>query len=259
MRPCERRTLLDETKRFRFIEGVGADRYDRQRTREAVAAMTAGIDHSVGETAAKTAVRPTHRPRIEGDREAEILDAALDLLSSSGYDRLTMDAVANAAKASKATLYRRWDTKAELVVDALSRAKGAPQVNPVDTGSLRNDLIGVACNHGGLNDERALAVMASIITALQHDKEFADAFHERFLSVKLQQSREIYERAQRRGEIAPDVDLEILTPTLAAVILHRAFVLRLPVDDETVLRIIDEIVIPAATRGCGTSPNPPTA
>jgi len=221
--------------------------------------MTAGIDHSVGETAAKTDARPTHRPRIEGDREAEILDAALDLLSSSGYDRLTMDAVANAAKASKATLYRRWDTKAELVVDALSRAEGAPQVNPVDTGSLRNDLIGVACNHGGLNDERALAVMASIITALQHDKEFADAFHERFLSVKLKQSREIYERAQRRGEIAPDVDLDILTPTLAAVILHRTFVLRLPVDDETVLRIIDEIVMPAATRGRRTSPNPSSA
>lgn len=207
----------------------------------------------------KAPARGTPRPRVEGDREAEVLDAALDLLSGSGYDRLTMDAVATAAKASKATLYRRWDTKAELVVDALMRAKGAPQVPTPNTGTLRGDLIGLACNHGGISDERALAVMASIITALHHDKEFADAFHERFLSAKLAQSREVYARAQRRGEIAPEVDLEILTPTLAAVILHRAFVLRLPVDDETVLRIVDEIVIPAATRGCGTSPNPSTA
>jgi len=175
-------------------------------------------------------------------------------LASSGYDRLTMDAVATAAKASKATLYRRWDTKADLVVDALARAKGSPQVASVDTGSLRGDLIAVACNHGGIGDERTLAVMSSIITALQHDKEFADAFHERFLAAKLEESRAIYRRAQQRGEIAPDVDLEILTPTLAAVILHRAFVLRLPVDDETILRIIDEIVLPAATRGRGASP-----
>ena len=65
-------------------------------------------------TASKT------RPRIEGDREAEILEATLELLASAGYDRLTMDAVAAAAKASKATLYRRWSTKAELVIDAIA-------------------------------------------------------------------------------------------------------------------------------------------
>lgn len=208
---------------------------------------------------AKAETRGHSRPRIEGDREAEILEAALEMLASVGYDRLTMDAVAQAAKASKATLYRRWDTKAELVVDALSRAKGAPQVAATDTGSLRGDLVAVACHHGGINDEMVLRVMSSIMTALQHDKEFADAFHERFLSVKIQQVREIYQRAQGRGEIAPDTDLELLAPTLSAVILHRAFVLRLPVDDATVLRIIDEIVIPAATRGCEASPHSPVA
>lgn len=216
----------------------------------------------IGSTSATEPPRAEHRhiprPRIEGDREAEILAAALEILASAGYDRLTMDAVATAAKASKATLYRRWDTKAELVVDALTRAKGAPHLGAIDTGSLRGDLIAVACNQGGICDERTLAAMSSIITALQHDVEFADAFHDRFLAAKLQQSREIYERAQRRGEIAPDVDLEILTPLLAAVILHRAFVLRQPVDDPTVLRIIDEIVIPAATRGSGTSPTNPS-
>ncbi len=213
----------------------------------------------IADSAPSTFGRATSRPRIEGDREAEILDAALEILASAGYDRLTMDAVATAAKASKATLYRRWDTKAELVVDALSKSKGAPQLPPVDTGSLRGDLMAVACNHGGISDERSLAVMASIITALQHDVEFADAFHERFLSVKIRESREIYERAQQRGEIAADVDLEILTSALAAIILHRAFVLRQPVDDATILRIIDEIVIPAATRQCGTSPDPSVA
>ena len=69
-------------------------------------------------------------------------------------------------------------------------------------------------------------------------------------------ARAIFERAQQRGEVPADADLDLLTPLLAAIILHRSFVLRLPIDDETVARIIDSIVIPAATnRACQhTSP-----
>jgi AcrR family transcriptional regulator len=196
-------------------------------------------------TASKTA-----RPRIEGDREAEILEATLQLLATAGYDRLTMDGVAAAAKASKATLYRRWSTKVELVIDALQRAREAPQVVETDTGSLRGDLLAAACDKAGLNDERTLAVMASIITALHHDQEFADAFHERFLAPKIAASRRMYERAQQRGEIRADADLDLLSHVLASVILHRFFVLRLPVDDAAVTKIIDEIVIPAAVHSC---------
>ena len=62
------------------------------------------------------------RPRVEGDREDEILDATLTLLFEVGYDRLTIDAVARRARASKATLYRRWDTKAEP-----GRRRGGPR------------------------------------------------------------------------------------------------------------------------------------
>jgi RNA polymerase sigma factor (sigma-70 family) len=72
------------------------------------------------------------RPRVEGDREQEILDATLDVLADVGYDRLTMDAVAAQARASKATLYRRWSTKAALVIDALLSMK-EPHELP-DTG-----------------------------------------------------------------------------------------------------------------------------
>ena len=68
---------------------------------------------------------PGPRPRVEGEREAEILDAALVLLGRVGYDRLTMDAVAAEAKASKATLYRRWTTKPSLVVDATAARLGS--------------------------------------------------------------------------------------------------------------------------------------
>ena len=196
-------------------------------------------------TAAKNA-----RPRIEGDREAEILDATIQLLATAGYDRLTMDAVASTAKASKATLYRRWSTKAELVIDALQRTGDALHVTDSDTGHLRDDLIAVGCNKAGLNDENSLAVMASVITALHHDGEFSRAFHERILKPKIEASRQIYERAQRRGEIRADADLDLLSQVLGAVILHRSFVLGEPVDDAAVTKIIDEVVIPAAVHSC---------
>src|SRR5689334_23978067 len=99
------------------------------------------------------AVGARQRPRIEGGREEEILEATVVVLAELGYDRLTMDAVATAAKASKATLYRRWSTKADLVVDAISRAKGCPMPEDVDTGSLRGDLIAMSCGDGGFTDE----------------------------------------------------------------------------------------------------------
>jgi AcrR family transcriptional regulator len=192
--------------------------------------------------------RASARPRIEGVRETEILDATLELLASAGYDRLTMDAVAAAAKASKATLYRRWSTKADLVIDAIERAKKAPSLVDLDTGSLRGDLLASACHQGGLSDPAAVSVLAGIIPALHHDPEFAEAFHERFLKPKLADSRAIYERAKARGEIDADVDLDLFETVLPAMALHRAFVFRQPVSDDVVARIIDEVVIPAATR-----------
>ena len=67
------------------------------------------------------------RPRVEGDREQEILNATLEVLADVGYDRLTMDAVAARAHASKATLYRRWNSKVGLVIDALLAEKSAPR------------------------------------------------------------------------------------------------------------------------------------
>jgi AcrR family transcriptional regulator len=210
----------------------------------------------------QTVAPATARPRVEGAREGEILDAALALLVDVGYDKLTLDAVATASRSSKATLYRRWASKADLVVDALCRAKDAPQVQLDDTGTLRGDLIAMACGHGGLGDASVTAVMASVITALHRDREFADAFYHRFIAAKLEDARRVFARAAERGEIRDDLDLDLIPQVLPAVILHRVFVLQQPVDDDLVLRIIDQVVLPAATVGgrctaptaTGTSP-----
>lgn len=183
------------------------------------------------------------RPRIEGDREREILEAALAVLVEVGYDRLTMDAVAQRAKASKATLYRRWQGKAHLVVDALAATK-PPTVAP-DTGSLREDLLAAFCGAGGLTDDNG-ETFAAVITALARDAEFAAEFRARVIAPKLGGTRAIFERARGRGEIAAAVDLDLLAPALAGIVLHRLYVVGTPPDAETIAAVIDQIILPAA-------------
>lgn len=198
-----------------------------------------------------TDVEPRQRPRIEGDREEQILEACVDLVAELGYDRLTMDAVAAAAKASKATLYRRWAGKADLVVDAISRAKGCPIPAAVDTGSLRGDLIALSCDQGGF-DELPMSVMAGLLTALHRDDDLQRAFRERFLAPRLAVMAAVYRRAVARGEIAAGVDVELLAQTLPAVVVHHAFVLGGEPTEDLILRVIDHVILPAA-RGSQAS------
>jgi AcrR family transcriptional regulator len=195
---------------------------------------------------------PRQRPRVEGGREDEILDATVTTLAELGYDRLTMDAVATAAKASKATLYRRWSTKAELVADAISRAKGCPMPEDIDTGSLRGDLISMSCGEGGFTEEMPMSVMAGLMTALHRDEDLKTAFQERFLAPRIAITNAVYRRAVGRGEIGPDADVELLSVTLPAIVVHQAFVLGIEPTEELVLRVIDNVIMPAA-RGSQVS------
>lgn len=192
----------------------------------------------------KKIAQQAHRPRVEGEREDEILDATVDLLMEVGYDRLTMDAVAKRARASKATLYRRWETKPALVVEALVRAKEAPHPQDHDTGDLRSDLLATFCGHEGLSGN-ATGVMGSVLTALSTDAEFAEEFRQKFIAPKVALSNAIYARAQARGEIAEDLDIEMIAPALAGILLHRAFILGAPPDDATIERVVDHVILPA--------------
>jgi AcrR family transcriptional regulator len=182
---------------------------------------------------------------VEGDREDEILEATLELLLEVGYDRLTMDAVARRSRASKATLYRRWESKPSLVVDAMVRAKQAPVVERHDTGTLRGDLISTFCGAHGMAHGEATGMLGSVITALASDPEFAALFREAFIAPKIKVSQAIYARAIERGEIPADVDIDIIAPALAGILLHRSFVLGVVPDDAAVERAIDHVILPA--------------
>jgi len=190
----------------------------------------------------------TPRPRVEGVREAEILEAALEVLAEVGYDRFTMDAVALRARASKATLYRRWNGKVQLVIDALHHHhKHEVPAVPVDTGSLRGDLIESYCGTGGLTDKPEVAAFGAILTAIMRDPEFAAAFRRDVVTPKLAASREVFERAKERGEIGPGVDIDLLAPALAGIVMHRLILVGEAPTKELVISVIDQIILPAAT------------
>jgi AcrR family transcriptional regulator len=186
------------------------------------------------------------RPRVEGAREEEILDATVRLLVEVGYDKLTLDAVAAEARASKATLYRRWDGKAELVVDAVHRSKACGGPLDPDTGSLRGDLLALACRTGGLTDAVPLSVFAGLMSAMHHDADLMAAVHERFLGPRIEMATRVLERARQRGEIGQAVDIRLLAAVLPAIVLYRRLVLGQHIDRRFVARIIDEVVLPAA-------------
>jgi AcrR family transcriptional regulator len=186
------------------------------------------------------------RPRVEGVREAEILEATLDVLAEVGYDRLTMDAVALRAKASKATLYRRWNGKVALIIEALQRHHRHEAPVP-DTGSLRGDLIASYCGTGGLTDKPEVAAFGAVLTAIMRDPEFAAAFRRDVIAPKLTAAREVFDRAVARGEIPPGVDIELLAPALAGIVMHRLILVGEAPTRDLVTSVIDQIILPAAT------------
>lgn len=194
-------------------------------------------------TTGPTTDPPLTRPRVEGDREHEILRATLAVLADVGYDRLTMDAVAARARASKATLYRRWASKPALVVDAVCSQKAVTDLP--DTGTLRGDLLAAYSGLGGLGDAQALSVLAAIVTAMARDSDLAETYRRDFIGPKQALSRRIFERARDRGEVRADVDLDLLAPALAGVVLHRVYLLGEDASPALVEAVVDQIILPA--------------
>ena len=201
----------------------------------------------------------TCRPRIEGERESEIFTAVVALLVEAGYDKLTFDAVATSVRASKATLYRRWPTKADLVLDAVA-AQLAPtaRAEDDDTGSLRTDLLAQACGPGGLCDDSP-AVLGALVPAMHRDADLFAAFRRRFVQPKLDRALAAFERAQQRGEVGADADLHLLANTLPAICVHDMFVFDIHANPERVAHVLDSVVLPAARATLGHEPAAPAA
>ncbi len=194
------------------------------------------------------------RPRDTG-REESILEATIELLSELGYDRLTMEAVASRARAGKATLYRRWAAKSDLVVDALLSIKSPPAGETLDTGTLRGDLLAMCCGGAGTLSDRGLHdVVAGVVTAMRHDPELKASFVARFIEPGAARFAEVLRRARERGELRPGIDVELVEMLIPGLVVFRTLLTDEPADPAFVQRVIDEVVLPLVeTSGTATA------
>lgn len=185
--------------------------------------------------------------RRDHARDGDILDAALEVLAESGYDRMTMDMVAARARAGKATVYRRWQSKAQLVVDAVGRLK-RDQVdldNLPDTGSLRGDLLALFRPISAGEGERRLQVMAGLASLLSQHPDLAEAGNAAIVEPWAAAHRALIARAVGRGEVAATADIAALSQVIPAMAAYRALVQRKPFDREFLVAMIDGVLLPA--------------
>jgi len=194
-------------------------------------------------TTTRESERHGGRP-LDASRDVALRAAALELLAEIGYDRLTIDAVAARARASKTTIYRRWSGKAELVVDALKCLKGSPPVP--DTGTLRGDL--EAMVHGSADGAGfGTQLIVGMITALARDAELRRVFREQLVEPGNAEMKEVFARAVGRGEVPSDRNLDLLVSVLPALAIQHLLTFGEIPEAEFAQQVIDDVILPLAT------------
>lgn len=180
-------------------------------------------------------------------RDGVILDAAIDVLADVGYVGMTMDMVAARAKAGKATLYRRWSTKSELVLDAVSRMQDRVTVLDLlpDTGTVRGDLLALFEPQSAGQGQRRLKIMAGLASMLAYDPAFTEVGDAAIIEPWAEASRAIINRGIARGEIGADVEIEMLSRLMPSMAVCRALIQRKTADWDFLVSLIDGVLMPA--------------
>jgi AcrR family transcriptional regulator len=179
------------------------------------------------------------RPRSEAC-DLAIESAVLDLLVEEGFPGVTMEGVAARAGVGKATVYRRWSSKDQLVVDAVARRCGEHVVSP-DTGCLRGDV--VAIGRAMLRKFRLHgAILRAFAAETARNPALGESFRRTFLDERRAAMREVLARGVARGELPPDADLELLGDVGSALLWHRLSITGAPLSDDLPDRIADLIV-----------------
>jgi AcrR family transcriptional regulator len=194
------------------------------------------------------------RRGLDDARTSEIYAAALAELGEVGYDRMTMDAVARRASASKATLYRHWPGKPELVVEAIRHVRGDGTDELPDTGSVRGDLRQLLGRASSNATHDQVCMMRGMVSACGQDAELARVFHERVVEAKRSAALAVLRRAQQRGEVSDRVDIQFLVDVAPAMLVFRHLLTPHQVDDAYLDRLVDDVWLPLLAP----VPNPST-
>jgi AcrR family transcriptional regulator len=208
--------------------------------------VTANQAGSAGEAVpGDRAVPADHRrsPRRRGETlERAIYDATLAELREVGYLNLSMERVAQRARTGNASLYRRWPSRAELVIDAVSSIVPEREETP-DTGSVRGDLLALLRLTCARQAGPAGEVMRGVIAeSLGNDR--VHAARARLADHRIAQVLTVLRRGAERGEVRPDAVVPVVA-AVAPMLVMGFFLLRgEPVTDQTLTEIVDQVMLP---------------
>jgi AcrR family transcriptional regulator len=175
--------------------------------------------------------------------EAALLDAAWNELQETGYQKLTMEAVAERAGTSRAVLYRRWRNRPELVIATLRRHRPMLSAEVPDTGSLRGDVVALLRRATERLTELGPETIYGLFGDLFAGAGVFSSPHEEVLHISADVMGTILKRAAGRGEARADISPRVAT--LPVVLFrHEVLVTRSPVPDRVIVEIVDDVFLP---------------
>jgi AcrR family transcriptional regulator len=163
-----------------------------------------------------------------------------------GYDQFTMDAFASRAGASKATIYRRWQGKSDLVMAALSRHSNAV-TETVDTGSLRDDLTETLARMRDSLADQDGALVLGLINAMRSNDDLAEIVRHQLVTAKGSVVADVVTRAIGRRELPAGADHALAAEIASALVFSRLLVTGQPMDDGEIAHLVDAVLLPVLT------------
>ncbi len=184
--------------------------------------------------------------RLDGSRDPVILQAVLEGLAEVGYDKLTMDMIALRAHAGKGALYRRWSSKAELVISAITARHETLEVP--DTGSLRGDFSALLETLSALEGDTLMrSVFSGLVTAASRNADLAAAFHSQMVDGRMGAMEKILQRAAKRGEIPKGRDYRLVLDIIPAFVFSQSVLGPEGASAGMLRKVITEIIYPLLT------------
>jgi AcrR family transcriptional regulator len=169
------------------------------------------------------------------------LQAATELLLCEGVGGVTIEAVAARSGVAKTTIYRQWDDRDELVVEAIGALSGETMCYPL-TASLRSDLIdGLSQLVSALKKAPWGRIVPMMLDAAERDDHFA-ALTKTFINNRRRPLRERLELARRNGEFAPDTDIDLLAGLFVGPLFYRRYITRQPISAGFAERVVDAVL-----------------
>jgi len=189
-------------------------------------------------------------PRRRGAaRTEELLRVTLDLAAESGYAGLSIEAVSRRAGVGKHTIYRRWPSKAALLLDALNHV-WTSDLDYRDTGDIRGDLREQFIRSGSALSQPPIGpIYRAVIAEAQADSALRATLHERFLATVERSTLDRITRAQGTGELVADANLEFAAEVLCGTLYYRSLLSTRPIDETTIDSLLDMFMAAYGTTG----------